>query len=537
MLLKIKLGNVPKYAQPNTIRKFLATHLSLPETSVNARKLRPWNYCFVSVTAGPEGPTMEQLLNKLNGLQFKQQKLRAEEERYEPVPFGHNKDLERTLRDQVTPLWSLPYSEQLLFKQSQAEAILKKEFCNDSTTNNKGVWDEIVASPVTEGYRNKCEFTFGLGHTDKQPTLGFLLGAYRDGIVTVEHPADCPHVSQSFKDLTLTIQEFIRTPGNGTVYDRVTHTGLYRLLLVRQVGDALMVGLQVSPPAKSGLSEAQQNLILENFANLIHPSVGSFFVQCTEATHHGIDVKQKWRNVFGPETMTTKLGGLQFRVSLESFFQVNPSATPLLYSRIAEYATSSLVTDNANDNASNNSNANSTIALDICCGTGTIGLWIASSVKKVIGVELVSEAVQDAIHNRDLNGITNAEFLTGRAEDVLPKLLTNTELSSTPDQLVAVLDPPRAGIHPTVLKALSKLERLKALVFVSCDLGAVAKAGNNFKMLREKGWKLDRACVVDLFPHTNHYETVMKFVRHSHTSHKEAITKESTNETAQPSIE
>lgn len=507
MLLKIKLGNVPKYVQPSAIRKFLANHLALPESSVNARKLRPWNYCFISVTAGPEGPTMEQVLAKLNGVQYKQQKLQAEEEKYEPVPFGHNKNVEKTLRDQVTPLWSLPYAEQLLFKQSQAESILKKEFPAEEAEKNTK-WDEIIASPVTEGYRNKCEFTFGLGHADKRPTLGFLLGSFRDGIVTVEHPADCPHVSQSFKDLTKTIQDFIRTPGNGTVYDRVTHSGLYRLLLVRQVGDAFMVGLQVSTPAKSNLTEAEHAALLDNFANLMQqfPSVSSFFVQCTEATHHGIDMKQKWRSIFGPETLTTTLGNLQFRVSLESFFQVNPGATPLLYSKIAEYASCS--------------SGKSSIALDICCGTGTIGLWIASSVKKVFGVELVPEAVQDAIHNRDLNSITNAEFVTGRAEDVLPKLLTANSVELESSELVAVLDPPRAGIHPTVLKTLSRLDQLKSLVFVSCDLGAVAKAGSNFKMLKEKGWKLERACVVDLFPHTNHYETVMKFVRANTTNSK-----------------
>ena len=495
-LLKIRVGNIPKYAQPAGIRKFLASTLALPETAVHTRKLRPWNYCFVAVTPGPDGPTMPQLLAKLNGLLFKQQKLQAEEQLHDAVPFAHNIVSERTLKDQVTPLWSLPYADQLLFKKAQAEAILKKEFAG-----SEFVLEDVVASPVTEGYRNKCEFTFGLGHADRQPTLGFLLGAYRDGIVTVEHPADVPHVSQLFKDLTLRIQEHIRTPGNGTVYDRVSHSGLYRLLLVRQVGDALMVGLQVSPPSKAGLTEPQHAALLDNFANVLQqfPAVSSFFVQTSEATHHGTDPKAKWRNVFGPETLTTTLGSLQFRVSLESFFQVNPSATPLLYSKIAEYAAAK--------------DKDGAFALDICCGTGTIALWIASQVKKVFGVELVPEAVKDAFHNRDMNGITNADFVAGRAEQVLPSLLTEHAAEIAHRELVAILDPPRAGIHPSVLKALSKLDRLNSLVFVSCDLGAVAKANSNFKMLREKGWMLERACVVDLFPHTNHYETIMKFVR------------------------
>ncbi|GLC36836.1 hypothetical protein PLESTB_000777400 [Pleodorina starrii] len=236
----------------------------------------------------------------------------------------------------------------------------------------------------------------------------------------------------------------------------------------------------------------------------------------------------------GPGYIYDSLCELRFRISPTAFFQVNSPATCALYKVVGDWAAAGA----------------KTLLLDICCGTGTIGLTMASRVHKVIGVDSVASAIEDARVNAALNGITNAEFVAGKAEDALPGILSTHAGEGSPygpGDVVAVADPPRAGLHRTVLRALLGCERIRRLVFVSCNpdnlmanVAALCSPADN-RSGRDRGggrggrggrggggggpadmrgysggftpFRPVKALAVDLFPHTAHVEAVMLLER------------------------
>jgi tRNA (uracil-5-)-methyltransferase len=215
-----------------------------------------------------------------------------------------------------------------------------------------------------------------------------------------------------------------------------------------------------------------------------------------------MDPKANNRLVFGSEKLLEELDGLKYEISLSSFFQVNKPATLVLYSTIKEYVAAAGL-------------AQDMVLLDLCCGTGTIGMMMAPHVGKIIGVELVPEAIADARRNAELNGITNIEFKCAKVEDVIGEVIA----SIPPTVPIAViLDPPRSGIHKSVIKSIRNCPRVSSLVFVSCnpkaclqnyaDLGKEASRATS-----GRPFALARAVPVDMFPMTEHCELVLKFDR------------------------
>lgn len=203
-------------------------------------------------------------------------------------------------------------------------------------------------------------------------------------------------------------------------------------------------------------------------------------------------------HVAGDRCIHEDLLGLTFQISPHAFFQVNSPAAEVLYTVIQDWA---------------QLDSESTV-LDVCCGTGTIGLALARKVKRVIGIELCQEAVEDAHVNARNNELSNVEFHCGRAEDLVPTMVSR--LAS--QQLVGILDPPRAGLHPKVILAIRRAENLKRLLYVSCNPKA---AMGNFVDLcrgpsnRVKGtpFRPIKAIAVDLFPQTPHCEMLILFER------------------------
>lgn len=203
-------------------------------------------------------------------------------------------------------------------------------------------------------------------------------------------------------------------------------------------------------------------------------------------------------HVAGDRCIREDVLGLTFRISPHAFFQVNTAAAEVLYTLIQDWA---------------QLDTGSTV-LDVCCGTGTIGLALARKVKRVVGVELSQEAVEDARVNALDNELSNVEFHCGRAEELVPALVSR--LAS--QQLVAILDPPRAGLHSKAVLAVRRAENVRRLLYVSCNPRA---AMGNFVDLcrapsnRVKGtpFRPIKAVAVDLFPQTPHCEMLILFER------------------------
>ncbi|XP_032409062.1 tRNA (uracil-5-)-methyltransferase homolog B isoform X2 [Xiphophorus hellerii] len=200
--------------------------------------------------------------------------------------------------------------------------------------------------------------------------------------------------------------------------------------------------------------------------------------------------------------------GFKFRISADAFFQVNQAAAQVLYNTVRDLCVPGAA----------QSKTGSTL-LDVCCGTGAIGIISSPRVDRVIGVEIIEQAVRDAAHNAALNNVENCEFLPGKAEVVLPALMS--QLSSAPGVLTAVVNPSRAGLHPKVVRALRNQEAIRRLVYVSCKPDGEAMrnfkelccAPNQEKKLTGDAFSPTLAVPVDMFPHTPHCELVLLFER------------------------
>ena len=205
--------------------------------------------------------------------------------------------------------------------------------------------------------------------------------------------------------------------------------------------------------------------------------------------------------------------GLKFRISATAFFQINTVSAERLYETAAQWAMS------AQQN-SKQKKKKKTVVFDICCGTGTIGLCIAklcgSNIKKVIGLELIEEAVNDARFNAQSNGFSNAVFVAGKAEATLQRML-DSEVGVT-DSVVAIVDPPRCGVHKDICKVLRAQSRIERIIYVSCNSASCINDALKLCQTPSKktvGTPFKPVCAigVDLFPHTEHVEMLMHLER------------------------
>jgi len=221
-------------------------------------------------------------------------------------------------------------------------------------------------------------------------------------------------------------------------------------------------------------------------------------------------------HLHGQPRLLMPLLGLNFEIGPLSFFQANSTTCEALYETAIDWL-------KPND---------ASLVLDVCCGVGTIGLCAARRCPRVVGIELVSEAVESARQNAALNGIENATFHVGKAEDVLPELLK--ELDSTQGQVCAIVDPPRPGLHHQITTALRRCAQLARIVYISCNPDSLVDDVIRLTMPQESSGEAFvpvRAVAVDMFPHTFHCEMVMLLERSSRVTDP----RPTASEPAQPS--
>ena len=189
--------------------------------------------------------------------------------------------------------------------------------------------------------------------------------------------------------------------------------------------------------------------------------------------------------LWGQEYITDFIGDIRYHISPLSFYQVNPVQTEQLYGTVLEYAGLS---------------GNETV-WDLYCGIGTISLFLARKAKQVYGVEIVPQAIEDAKQNAQINGIKNAQFYVGKAEEVLPERYERDGIHGD----IIVVDPPRKGCEESVLETMVKM-RPEKIVYVSCDSATLAR---DVKYLRERGYEVGKVKAVDMFPHSVHVESIV----------------------------
>ena len=364
---------------------------------------------------------------------------------------------------------NLPYEEQLAMKESQIKKMM------DEAVNGKYVWEGVKPSPVKQAYRNKMEFSFGDEYKDGPIALGMhKRGSFHD-IVNV---TDCQIVDEDYRKILDCTLEAARESGL-LYYHRMRHTGYFRHLLVRKAvkTEEILVDLVTTTEtdAQAFLDTWVKKLLeLEldgKMAGILHTKNDSV---ADVVKDEGTEV------LYGQDYFYEELLGLKFKITPFSFFQTNSLGAEVLYETAREYI----------------GDINEKVIFDLYSGTGTIAQILAPGAKKVIGVEIVEEAVEAAKENAALNGLDNCTFWAG---DVLKVI---DELGEVPDLIM--LDPPRDGVNP---KALMKILNfgVDRLVYIACKPTSLAR---DLEMIQGRGYKVEKISCVDLFPNTYHVETV-----------------------------
>ena len=372
---------------------------------------------------------------------------------------------------------NLPYEEQLALKESQVKALLLPVLEKQET---ECVFEPIHPSPVTCGYRNKMEFSFGDSTKDGPLELGMhKKGSFYD-IVTV---SDCQIVDEDYRKVLMTVRNFFRER-EVSFYHRLRHTGYLRHLLVRKAVKTgeILIALVTTTQEEHDLTGLKEQLLALELDGKI---IGILHTKNDSVA----DVVKSDETVilYGQDYFYEELLGLKFRISQFSFFQTNSLGAEVLYETarqfIGEIGTSP---DGKPDK----------VLFDLYSGTGTIAQMMAPVAKKVVGVEIIEEAVEAAKKNAELNDLHNCEFLAG---DVLKVLDT---IEEKPDFII--LDPPRDGIHP---KALEKIIAygVERILYISCKPTSLAR---DLEVLIARGYEAERVTMVDMFPSTSHVETV-----------------------------
>lgn len=331
----------------------------------------------------------------------------------------------------------------------------------------------IVGSQNVNGYRNKAQIPLG---KDKQGNLiaGFFAN-HSHRIVPCTH---CALQPKPFEQALTAFLEWANQSGE-SVYDETTHKGKLRHLYLRvaQETGEVMACVVVNGNGLKG-EDSLAALLRERVDGLKSVLINN------NREDTNVVLGRRFRTVWGQDFITDKMCGLQFRISPMSFYQVNHDQAENLYALAKDYA----------------GLTGKETVLDLYCGTGTIGLSMASHAGRVIGVEVVEQAVENAQENAKLNHIENAEFLCMDANEAAQQLAQRVE---KPD--VVVLDPPRKGCTPELIHTVAGMSPSR-IVYVSCDPATLAR---DLKIFQELGFTTGPITPVDLFPRTKHVETVV----------------------------
>lgn len=375
----------------------------------------------------------------------------------------------------------VPYEKQLEIKASQVKHLLSPVL-EDYGKDIEELFEGIKESPRHLAYRNKMEFSFGDEVKDGPLSLGMhKRGSFHD-IVTVD---GCRIVDEDYSKILRCVLDFF-TEKNVPFYHKMSHVGYLRHLLVRKAvktGEILIDLVTTTQPVGEWDKEELLKEMVEKLCELpLNGRIAGILNTHNDSVADAV-INEHTNLLYGEDFFYEELLGLKFRITPFSFFQTNSLGAEVLYETAREYIADA---------------GNGKLVYDLYSGTGTIAQILAPVAKKVIGVEIVEEAVEAAKENAKLNELTNCEFLAG---DVL-KVLDNIE--EKPDFIV--LDPPRDGIHP---KALEKIIRygVEEMIYISCKPTSLAR---DLEVLQARGYEPKRICCVDMFPQTTGIETVVK---------------------------
>lgn len=360
------------------------------------------------------------------------------------------------------------YDKQLEFKKQQVLDLLEK-------ANIEGFeFLGIEGSPEIFKYRNKMEFSFGDLVKDGELTLGMHVKHKAFSVVSVD---ECKIVDEDFNIILRTVLDYFSAK-KFPVYKIMSREGYIRNLVVRKGKNTEEILINIVTTSQidfdyTELTEILKSLSYKGILKGILHTINDSLADMVKA--------DKIEQLYGTDYITERILGLNFKISTFSFFQTNSLGAEKLYSIVEDFL----------------GDVSSKVVFDLYCGTGTIGQILAKDAKKVVGVELVEEAIAAANENAKLNGLTNCTFIAGDVANVIG------DLKDKPDAIV--LDPPRVGVHPKAMEYVIKFNA-PIIVYVSCNPKSLM---DDLRVLCEAGYKIEKIKVMDMFPHTPHVECVV----------------------------
>ncbi|NDL66765.1 23S rRNA (uracil(1939)-C(5))-methyltransferase RlmD [Clostridiales bacterium F-3ap] len=365
----------------------------------------------------------------------------------------------------------LSYQGQLAYKQAHVGNCFRRI----------AGMEEVPMAPILGmedpfHYRNKVQFP--VREVQGRIAIGFYAARSHRVVET-----DVCHIQDRFnEEIIRRVRKFMEE-NRVRAYDEERHKGLVRHVLTRKSHHSgeFHVTLVIN-----GKSLPQAEALVVAFGDL--PRVTGISLNFNEEKTNVI-LGRRTQILFGEPYLEDRIGDVRFMISPNSFYQVNPVQTKVLYEKALEYA----------------GLTGSETVWDIYCGIGTISLFLAQKAKQVYGVEVVESAIQDARRNAEANGMKNVEFFVGEAEQVLPEKFAKEGIRAD----VIVVDPPRKGCDPAVIGTILEMGPAR-VVYVSCDPATLAR---DVKLLAEGGYRLEEVQPVDMFPHSVHVETVVLLSR------------------------
>lgn len=354
------------------------------------------------------------------------------------------------------------------------ECRIKLQRVNDAVKRIGGVEmeaEEFISSDSPDRYRNKAQIPFG---SEKgQAVFGF----YAERSHRIIPFSDCLLQPEIFGAIAQATANFLNDTPND-IYDEQSGKGRFRHLYIRR---GFATGEIMVCAVVNGNGLVREDEFVRRI-RAVSPEIKSIVINSNREKTNVI-LGGKCRTAWGSDTIRDMLCGVTFEISPLSFYQVNRAQAERLYRRAAEYACLD----------------GSQVVFDIYCGTGTIGLTMASKAKELYGIEIVPDAVKNAIRNAEINGIANANFICSDAYEGAQKLKAE---GITPD--VVIVDPPRKGCSQETISLLDRIEP-ERLVYISCDPATLAR---DIARLTATGWQLEKFTAVDMFPRTANVETV-----------------------------
>lgn len=392
---------------------------------------------------------------------------------------------------------TMSYANQLKLKENQVKTLL------DSAISDYQ-WEGIKGSPVQTAYRNKMEFSFGDEYKGGPLALGMHKKSSFHDIVTVD---SCRIVDEDYNQILKTILDFY-TRKQVPFYKKMQHVGVLRHLVIRQSACSKDILVNLVTTTQEYRSQGRSELAKENDCPIrlnqeeladslyldelqeqllaldLHGRIVGILHTHNDSLSDAV-IPEKIVTLYGQDYIYEKILGLTFKISPFSFFQTNSRGAEVLYETARSYV----------------GETKNRVIFDLYCGTGTIAQMLAPVAERVIGVEIVEEAVVAARENAAFNGLTNCKFIVG---DVLKVI---DEIKEKPD--IIVLDPPRDGIHP---KALEKIIAygVEEIVYISCKPTSLVR---DLEIFKTKGYDVVKTCAIDQFVNTLHVECIVALHR------------------------